>query len=305
MSASLNGTNGITFPDSTTMLTAQSLGTRNILINGGFTINQRVYVSAAALASGVYGHDRWKAGASGGDYSFTQLNSPTTITIAASKSIIQVVENVNVAFTSYVLSWTGTAVARYAVNSATPSGTFAVSPILITGQTVGTTMSVEFTGANAVGTSAVASNTGTLGNVQLEYAVTTAVATPFEFRPFSIEDMLCKRYYENSCPVGTTPNTTASATTHSILSTSVATGSYYFETTFKVQKRAVPTVATWPYTTPSANAVWSNNVGTDYGAASATPVATTSGFILTNSFGSALAITATAMIGGWSASCEL
>ena len=38
---------------------------RNRLHNGGFRINQRSYVTSTALSSGVYAHDRWKAGASG------------------------------------------------------------------------------------------------------------------------------------------------------------------------------------------------------------------------------------------------
>jgi hypothetical protein len=152
---------------------------RNILFNADFRINQRAYVSAATLAAGAYGHDRFKAGASGGDYSFTQLNSSTQITIASGKSLIQVVEDKNVVGGSYVLSWTGTALARVGVNSATPSGTFVVSPILITGQTAGTTMSVEF-------------NAGTLNTAQLELG---AVATPFERRAVGLELALCQRYY--------------------------------------------------------------------------------------------------------------
>ena len=39
----------------------------NILINGDFQINQRGY-AGAALASGVFGHDRWKADTSGATY---------------------------------------------------------------------------------------------------------------------------------------------------------------------------------------------------------------------------------------------
>ena len=152
---------------------------KNALINGGFTLNQRAYVSGATLASTAYGHDRWKAGSGGGDYSFTQLNSDTTITIASGKTLIQVVEDKNVQGTSYVLSWTGTAQARYAVNSATPTGSYAASPILITGQTAGTTMSVEF-------------NAGTLGKAQLEVG---AVASTFEIRSFGTELALCQRYY--------------------------------------------------------------------------------------------------------------
>ncbi|MCJ7669574.1 MAG: hypothetical protein MUO61_03535 [Dehalococcoidia bacterium] len=156
---------------------------KNEIINGGFTINQRVYVSAATLAATVYGHDRWKAGAGGGDYSFTQLASPTTITIAANKTLIQVVEDKNVYGGTYVLSWTGTCQARYAINSATPAGAYASSPIIITGQTAGTTMSVEFGNGAA---------SGTLGLVQLELG---SVATPFELRPYQQELGLCQRYY--------------------------------------------------------------------------------------------------------------
>jgi hypothetical protein len=163
------------------------LPNRNAIINGGFTVNQRVYVSAATLATTVYGHDRWKAGSGGGDYSFTQLAGPTTITIAANKTLIQVVEDKNVYGGSYVLSWTGTCQARYAINSATPAGAYAASPIVISGQTAGTTMSVEFgNGASS----------GTLGLVQLEIS---SVATPFEQRPFAQELALCMRYYEKSC----------------------------------------------------------------------------------------------------------
>jgi hypothetical protein len=155
-------------------------GFRNVLINAGFTINQRAYASAATLAAGAYGHDRFKAGASGGNYTFTQLNSTTQITIASGKSLIQVVEDKNVYGGSYVLSWTGTAQARVGVNSATPSGSYAASPILITGQTAGTTMSVEF-------------NTGTLSAPQLELGT---VRTSFEVRPYGTELALCQRYYE-------------------------------------------------------------------------------------------------------------
>jgi hypothetical protein len=164
---------------------------KNRVINGGFWINQRGYVSGAALAAGAYGHDRWKGGASGGDYSFAQGTAPTTVTIAAGKSLIQVVEGVNVEGGTYTLSWSGSAVARIGVNSATPSGNFAASPITVTGQTAGAVMSIEFTGANAAGGTALATNTGTMGAVQLE---TGAKATPFEIRMYSAELQLCQRY---------------------------------------------------------------------------------------------------------------
>jgi hypothetical protein len=204
MSIVLDGTNGINTPN--------TFAYKNLLIDAGFTINQRGYVSAATLASGAYGHDRWKAGASGGDYSFTQSASNTQITIASGKSLIQVVEDKNVSGTSYVLSWTGTAQARYAVNSATPTGSYAASPIVITGQTAGTTMSVEF-------------NTGTLSKPQLELG---AVATSFDQRAYSQELAMCQRYYASTY-----------ATTSFVVS-----GGVYASHYFPVQMRAAPTIVT-------------------------------------------------------------
>lgn len=151
----------------------------NTVINGDFRINQGGYVSAAVLAAGTYGHDQWKAGASGGDYSFTQLQSSTQITIAAGKSLIQPIEDVRVVGGSYVLSWTGTAQARAGVNTLIPSGSYAASPLLISGQTAGTIMSVEF-------------NTGTLGTVKLESG---SIASLFVVSDFASELALCQRYY--------------------------------------------------------------------------------------------------------------
>lgn len=157
-----------------------------LLINSDFRINQRSYVSTATLAAGVYGHDRWKAGATGGDYSFTQLASSTTITIASGKSLIQVVEDKNVAGGSYVLSWSGTALGRVGINSATPSGAYAASPIQITGQTAGTTMSVEF-------------GPGTLGTVKLELG---SVPTPFVMQDYKSELDRAQRYCRFGNPGG-------------------------------------------------------------------------------------------------------
>lgn len=159
-------------------------GLRNVVINGCFRINNGnagvPYVSAATLAAGNYGHEMWKAGASGGDYTFTQLATPTTITIGSGKSLIQVIDGTNVEKTDYVLSWPGTATARVGVNSATPSGSYAASPILITGQTIGAVMSIEFTN-------------GTLGKVMCEPGT---VPTVFERRPKSVEVKLTEPYFE-------------------------------------------------------------------------------------------------------------
>jgi hypothetical protein len=155
----------------------------NILINPEFRINQRGYASAATLASGAKGHDRWKAGSSGGDYSFTQSAGPTQITIAASKTLMQVVEDKNVEGGTYTLSWAGTCQARFGINTATPSGAYATGPVTISGQTGGTTMSVEFgNGASSC----------TLGKVKLEVG---AVASPYRMRSITAELVESYRYY--------------------------------------------------------------------------------------------------------------
>ena len=156
---------------------AQQVGFKNRIIDGGFILNQRGYVSGVSLASGTYGHDRWKGGASAGTYTFTQgaLGVNTTITITAG-SLIQVIEGCNVAEGgTYVLSWTGTAQGRLNGGTYGASGT-----VTVTGWTAGTNLNVEF-------------NTGTCGSVQLEKGST---ATSFDYRPYGTELALCQRYFQ-------------------------------------------------------------------------------------------------------------
>jgi hypothetical protein len=175
MTITLNGIAGITYPDSSIQASSQ-VGIKNRVIDGGFILNQRVYVSGTSLASGVYAHDRWKGGASGCTYTFTQgaLGVNTTITITAG-SLIQVIEGCNLAEGgTYVLSWTGTAQGRLNGGSYGASGT-----VTVTSWTAGTNLNVEF-------------NTGTVGSVQLEVGNT---ATTFDYRDYGRELIMCQRYY--------------------------------------------------------------------------------------------------------------
>jgi hypothetical protein len=154
---------------------------KNRIIDGGFIINQRAYVSNTALSAGVYAHDRWKAGSGGCTYTFTQgsLGVNTTITITAG-TLVQVIEGCNLAEGgTYVLSWTGTAQGRLNGGTYGSSGT-----ITVTGWTAGTNLNVEF-------------NTGTVGSVQLEKGST---ATSFDYRPYGTELQLCQRYLPTWSP---------------------------------------------------------------------------------------------------------
>lgn len=205
MTASINGTAGITFNDGSVL--GSQLGIFNRIIDGGFTINQRGYVSGTSLASGTYGHDRWKGGASAGTYTFTQgaLGVNTTITITAG-SIIQVIEGCNLPEGgTYVLSWTGTAQGRLNGGTYGSSGT-----VTVTGWTAGTNLNVEF-------------NTGTCGNVQL---VAGSAVSSYSYRPYGTELMLCQRYF-STIPTVFIPNASSS-------------GYPFF---FKVSMRTAPTLA--------------------------------------------------------------
>ena len=153
---------------------------KNKIINGNPLINQRAVSGTVVLAAGIYGHDRWKAGASGCTYTFATSNNVTTLTISAG-SLVQVVEGLNLQSGAVVLGWNGTAQGKIDAGSYGASG--------VTGTAVGgTNMSVEF-------------GTGTLSLVQLE---TGSIRSNFEQRPYGMELALCQRYYYRSAAQGVT-----------------------------------------------------------------------------------------------------
>lgn len=135
----------------------------NLLIDGNFNINQRAKSGTVTLAAGAYGHDRWKAGASGCTYTFATSANVTTLTISAG-SLIQIVRGLNLQSGTVCLSWAGTAQGKIGAGSYSTSG--------VTGTaTGGTNLNVEF-------------GTGTLSKVQLNYG---SVALPFVPRSFADE----------------------------------------------------------------------------------------------------------------------
>ena len=192
-----------------------AIGTKNVIINGNFNINQRAVSGTVTLAAGAYGHDRFKAGASGCTYTFATVENVTTITISAG-SLIQVIEGLNLQTGTYTLSWSGTAQGKIGGGSYSATG--------VTGSaTGGTNLNVEF-------------NTGTLSLVQLEKGST---ATSFDYRDYGRELALCQRYYE----IFTRVQFDYSAQ---------GTGDITNKLSFAVTKRAVPTctkVGTWTLTT--------------------------------------------------------
>lgn len=177
---------------------------RNKIINGAFAINQRTYVSGAATTAAQYTLDRWKVTGTGG-ITFSKVNNKTTVTIPAGQTLQQVIEGLNLATGTYVLSWEGTAQGRIGGGSYGASGTVTAS---ITG---GANTTIEF-------------NTGTVANVQLEAG---SIATPFEQRPVGHEMVLCERFCE------TVDNYTIFPT---------AAAGVAASSTFRTLKRAAPTM---------------------------------------------------------------
>jgi hypothetical protein len=173
---------------------ANAMGFKNRLINGQLLINQRAVTGSVVLTAGSYGHDRFKAGASGCSYTFSTTANVTTITISAG-SLMQIIEGLNLESGTYVLSWAGTAQGRIGGGTYGTTGT-------VTGSVVGgTNTTVEF-------------NTGTLSLPQLEKGST---ATSFDYRPYGTEFMLCQRYLPCFTGVGTYGNGIANLTTNAAI----------------------------------------------------------------------------------------
>ena len=216
-----------------------AIGVLNAIINGNFGINQRGVSGTVTLAAGVYGHDRWKAGASGCTYTFATVDNVTTLTISAG-SLIQVIEGLNLQSGTYTLSWTGTAQGKIGAGSYGASG--------ITGTAVGgTNLNIEF-------------GTGTVSLVQLEKGST---ATPFEFRSIGQELALAQRYYETSwtTQVGSNNQTVNSTGWYGL---NGSDGQLFF--TWRVNKRTAPSVNVWaPLATPAINNIRQANTGTIVG----------------------------------------
>lgn len=215
-------------------LKGQLAGTHNKIINGNFGVNQRAVSGTVVLTAGQYGHDRFKAGASGCIYTFATSANVTTLTISAG-SLVQVIEGINLFSGSVVLSWAGTAQGKIG------GGSYGVSGVLGTA-TGGTNMSVEF-------------GTGTLSKVQLEYGVTPSV---FEHRPYGMELALCQRYFAKTfnytrAPAQNTGDYSGASTW--LTSSAVFTGNAMANWRYPQTMRATPSIGLY---TPGSNATYTS-----------------------------------------------
>jgi len=218
----IDGDNGVSTPN--------TFAFKNRLINSQLLINQRGVSGTVSLAAGAYGHDRFKAGASGCTYTFATSNNVTTLTISAG-SLQQVVEGLNLESDTYTLSWTGTAQGKIGAGSYGASG--------ITGSiTGGTNTTIEF-------------NTGTLSLPQLEKG---SNATSFDYRPFGTELALCQRYYQKSFNIDDAPANNTTDNAHDISAAFTTASTDGARIYYSPVMRSSPTVTF--YSTTGASGVW-------------------------------------------------
>jgi hypothetical protein len=231
MAFTVDGSNGLTFPDSTNMASATALGMHNRIINGSMAVDQRnagasqTFTAAAALA---YSVDRWYGYCTGANVTGQRVTGAVTNTYyyrftgAASVTAIgfgqriEALNSADLAGTTAVLSvdlansvltsvtWTayyanttdtfGTLASPTRTQIAT--GTFTVTSTVTRYSTQISVPAAATTGIEIVFTvGAQTSGTWTIGNVQLEKGT---LATPFEWRPYGTELGLCQRYYQKA-----------------------------------------------------------------------------------------------------------
>ncbi|SDX53148.1 hypothetical protein [Lysobacter enzymogenes] len=193
-------------------------GFKNYLVNGDFALNQRAF-AGGALAAGIYGFDRWKAGTGGCNVSLsggvlTHTSGPLAQVIEAprlnSEVITVSVEDPSGSITVNVDGQTGTITAG--------SGRRGVQIVVPAGSTGNVTLTLTATGV-------------TYKRVQLERG---GAATGFEWRPASIEVLLATRYYQSSKSFASGAYWTGQVTSGS---------AYAAARAFATQMRANPSVA--------------------------------------------------------------
>jgi len=216
------------------------------IINGNFAVNQRKVSGTVVLSAGQYGHDRYKAGASGCTYTFSTTSNVTTIIITAG-SLQQVIEGINLFTGTYTLSWSGTAQGKIGTGSYGSSG--------ITGSvTGGTNLTIEF-------------GTGTLSKIQFNFG---DVALPFQPKSFDDELRACMRYYEKSYNYEIAPATalqTSGIITKNVGTNTIANNVIYGNVQYVIPKIGQPnTIIIYPYATPTNTGRVSDTSGGDLAA---------------------------------------
>lgn len=221
---------------------AGGVGDRNLLINGNFAINQRVYASGVATTgANQYTLDRWRVVTSGQNITFGAAAPDRTVTCPAG-GLEQVIEGGMVVGGVYTLSWTGTATATVNGVAIVSGGNTAVLP-------ANTNVTVKF-------------SSGTVVNAQFEIGT---AATPYQRRQLSVELILCQRYYQTSYEAAAgTPGAIGNRMVS--LGFGATTPGVQFQVKFQVRMRTIPTITIYNPTTGATGSVRNESSGFDLSA---------------------------------------
>ncbi|NII53596.1 hypothetical protein [Luteibacter sp. SG786] len=280
---------------------------RNLFINGGGRIKQRVF-AGGAMAANVYGYDRWRT--FGAAASFTRAADMTTLTLNG--TIGQIVEAplAGATVTVSVSNPTGPITVNIrpdattaGVNGVIPAGAGLQSVTLVVPGSITGNVFVQLTTSAPVSFDGWAKR----GGIQLELG---SFASAFDVRPIGYELALCQRYCCKSFDPDVDPQTnlaggTGNQATH--IAAGLSTAAARTEgIPFPVNMRAQPTIT--PYTNSSAPSQ-GNNWAIFTSQWFTVPVAFTagaSGFSATLTPGSGLVqASAYTVAGNWLADAEL
>lgn len=264
----------------------------NYLINGDLFINQRLF-AGGALAAGVYGYDRWKAGTGGANVS---VNTTTYLVTHNSGPLVQVIET------------PGLAGQVVTVSVEDPSGSISVSVDGVTGSITA--------GAGRRGVTLTVPS-GSTGNVTLTLTATSVTykrvklerggLTPWSATPMPLIVSSCQRYYEKSFDLTQAPTTGIAGANYvaSAYSTSLV---YSNQIPFQVAKRSSPTMSAFTSSAAGTQAAGAMSLynGSAYVNATANMLANQRGFGVQMNFGSGLTFGFAYRIdGNWVAESEL
>jgi hypothetical protein len=168
----------------------------------------------------------------------------------------------------------------------------------------------NFSATGAVSVIATSGATFYITGVQLEKGST---ATSFDYRPYGTELALCQRYYETSYEGVKVPtNNASSQIINGIGSTTYVGGGAgsvsqsLNSTTFKVTKRAAPTMVIYSYASSTTSTVSNGWSGADLASGSGTlGTANANSFNIYNATGSSITVNSYAVMFNYSASAEL
>lgn len=231
-----------------------SKGVKNYLINGDFAINQRAF-AGGALAAGIYGFDRWKAGTGGCSVSLT-----SGVLTHTSGPLVQVIEAPNLAGQTITVSVEGLSGGNLSVNVEGVIGAITAGA----GRT-GVTLAVPAASTgNVTVTLTPASVAVNYKRCQVELG---GAATAFEWRPTVIEMSLCQRYYWKTFDQSVAPVQNSGTYKGALAYVASFSGAGFVgtRTPYPAKMRITPTITF--FNPAAANAAWRNRAtNTDSGA---------------------------------------